>query len=121
MLIRQNYYLLFPGLMILILAGSASAEIIPEEDTPIIDLAFALALLLGVWGMVHNRAAFVLGWVLVVGESGLALAAYLSGDVTFRYLELVLALVFFSISSFITARDALLGGTIDMNWIIGIA
>ena len=113
--VRQNYYALFPGLMLLILAGSVSAEIAPDRDTSIVDFTFGIALLLAVWSIARGTPLFALGWVLVAAEFAFVIAWYLSGAMVFRYLELTVALVFFSATSFIAARDVLFGGTIDMN------
>ena len=118
---RYNYVLLLGGLLFMLLGGSFGTEN-PHVSTRVaVDITLFGVFILGVWSLVHSKAAFITGWVLAGLTFSLTISAYLTETLLLQYLALTAVLVFFFLSCIIAVYDVLFGGVIDVNRLVGAA
>ena len=119
MLRQYNYVFLLGGLLFMLLGGSLGVESPYVSTRVVMDITLFSVFILGIWSLVHSRAAFIAGWVLAGLTFILTIAAQFTHILLLQYLALTAVLIFFTISCLISVYDVLFGGTIDINRLVG--
>ena len=119
MLRQYNYVFLLGGLLFMLLGGSLGVESPYVSTRVVMDITLFSVFILGIWSLVHSRAAFIAGWVLAGLTFILTIAAQFTDILLLQYLALTAVLIFFTISCLISVYDVLFGGTIDINRLVG--
>ena len=119
MLRQYNYVFLLGGLLFMLLGGSLGVESPYMRTRVVMDITLFSVFILGVWSLVHSKAAFIAGWVLAALTFALTIAAQFTEIMLLQYLALTAVLIFFFLSCCISVYDVLFGGTIDINRLVG--
>ncbi len=119
MLKQYNYVFLLGGLLFMLLGGSLGVESPHVSTRLVMDITLFGVFILGVWSLVHSKAAFIAGWVLAGLTFALTITAHLTEILLLQYLALTAVLIFFFLSCIIAVHDVLFGGAIDINRLIG--
>ena len=62
MLRQYNYVFLLGGLLFMLLGGSLGVESPYVSTRVVMDITLFSVFILGIWSLVHSRAAFIAGW-----------------------------------------------------------
>lgn len=119
MLRKYNYFLLFAGLLLMLLGGSVATQYPQLSARIVFDVTLFAVFILGVWSLVRSRAAFIAGWILGAITFVLIAGAQINDAPALQHLALGAVLIFFFLTCSIAAHDVLLGGIIDINRIVG--
>lgn len=119
MIRHYNYVLLLGGLLFMLVGGSLGAEYPRVNTRLVVNITLLGVIILGVWSLVNWKPAFIAGWILGALTLALVIGAHVTGHLVLQYLALTAVLIFLFLSCIIAAYDVLLGGSIDINRLVG--
>ncbi len=115
---ENNFVYLTVALALLLLA-SAILDQTATDPGPSLEALTILVLGAGVWTVRTQRRWFHTGVGFIIAVLLIVVAGVILDMAGLRYLHLGIMLVFFSLSTWLAARQVLLSGPIDLNKIIG--
>jgi hypothetical protein len=116
---ENNFYYLFVGLLVLLLLLPTAHMAIDRTVFPLLEIAFVLMLLIGVWSLRESRWSFYAGLALVGLAAALALASAALALPWLRLVQLANLGLFCGVSFGITMRHVLARGPITLNQLVG--
>jgi hypothetical protein len=116
---QNNFFYLLIGLLVLLMASPAAVEHTRFANHIIIQLAISSTIMLGVWSLLGSKKWFRLGLGLALIEI-LITTTHMSFDMpVLKYLDLVILMIFYSLSMWIATGHLFKREPISVNKIIG--
>lgn len=116
---RANFAYLLAGLLVTLLAGPVVHELTAQSATLIVQVAFSLTLIVGVWSLIDSRIWFRFGVTLAIGEIGVTAWNVVSPSDFLDWMSLIIALAFCGLSLIIAFGNIMRGTCMDANRMIG--
>lgn len=116
---QANFAYLLAGLLVTLLAGPVINELTDQSAGLIVQIAFSLTLIVGIWSLIESRAWFRIGVILAVSEF------FVTATNAFWPLEfldwssLIIALAFCGLSLAFAFQSIMRGTQMDANRMIG--
>ncbi|MCP3869647.1 MAG: two pore domain potassium channel family protein [Gammaproteobacteria bacterium] len=116
---RDNFSYLTIALVVLLLFSAAFDQFWTGTGETIMEAAFVLALIAGVWSIRRKRHFYRGGIGLIAGIVLVSLGAYVLEYSGLTVVHLVILLSFFLLTAWVAVRQVVFSGRIDENSIVG--
>ncbi|MCK5668542.1 MAG: two pore domain potassium channel family protein [Gammaproteobacteria bacterium] len=116
---RANFIYMLAALLAFLILSPLAQIFFPQNAPVIINFAFTLTIVIGVWSLINDRKWFLFGLGLAAFSFLLSLLEFFYSS-QFIYIASILVLLFFLINSLVLAiKHILFGPKIDLNKIVG--
>jgi voltage-gated potassium channel len=116
---KANFHYLLAGLLLLLLAGPISHELVAYTGTTLINVAFTTTLIVSVWSLLDSRKWFIIGVALAVISVIVTTLDFLFTDLDLQLFSMSLALIFCILSFTFTMRIIIRGTEMNLNRMVG--
>ena len=118
--VRQpNFAYLLIGLLATLLAGPIIDEFSDQSARLIIQIAFSVTLIVGIWSFIESRTWFRIGLILAVLELVTTVLDALRSTPLLEWIALLIALAFCGLSLVFALRNVFRGNRMDANRMTG--
>ena len=118
---QANFIYLLVGLLIFLLLAPAIDYWMPESSTIIVQSAFTITILFGVWSMIDDRRWFIFGILLAITSLIFTITNIFVQSSIIYVSDMIVLLIFGITSLFHAMRQIMFGPRIDSNKILGSA
>jgi voltage-gated potassium channel len=116
---KANFYYLLAGLLLLLLAGPISHELVEHTGTTLVNVAFTTTLIVSIWSLIESRKWFIIGVALAVSSVIVLTIDFFSSALDLQLISMSLALIFCILSFVFTMRIIIRGTEMNLNRMVG--
>jgi hypothetical protein len=116
---KANFYYLLAGLLLLLLAGPVSHELVTYAGTTLISVAFTVTLVVAIWSLIGSRKWFIIGVAMAVSSVIVTTVDFFSSALDLQLISMSLALIFCILSFIFTMRIIIRGQEMNLNRMVG--
>jgi len=118
---QGNFTYLLIGLLTFLILAPAIDNWMPESSTIIVQAAFTITILFGVWSMIDDRRWFIFGLILAAISLCFTIVNIFMKSPIIYISDIMVLLLFSTMSLFHAMRQIMFGPRIDTNKIVGSA
>ena len=117
---RDNFIWLFFALIFLLFSGAVFAQFESELGRRLVNYSLTITMLIAVWSMQRKQARWLnpkIGMSLVIAS--LMIGGSILDDARVAIVQLVIVILFLSLTTFLAWRQVMFSGHVDRNKIVG--
>ncbi|MDX2477558.1 MAG: two pore domain potassium channel family protein, partial [Gammaproteobacteria bacterium] len=116
---QNNFIFLLFSLVFFLLLGAVVEQVQTEMGQLVVTSSTIVMLAVGIWSFKGTKHWFLAGLGILVAIFAVVVIGFILESAGFRYIHLLLMLVFYIWTTWLAARQVLFTGTIDDNKIVG--
>ena len=116
---QANFYYLLAGLLLLLIAGPLSHDLVEHTSSILTSIVFTATLIVSIWSLIDSRKWFVIGVALAVLSVIIAIVDFFSTALDLQLASMSLALIFCIMSFIFTIRIIIRGTEMNLNRMVG--
>lgn len=116
---QANFAYLLAGLSVILLAGPLLDQFVHESAELVVQIAFSLTLIIGIWSLIGSRTWFRAGIVLAISEVIITATNAVQPSAFLDWSSIIIALIFCGLSLVFAFRGVMKGTRMDANRMTG--